>query len=377
MHYFLYADKDATITNQPNLQLKNMGLDEVLEVEKTLQPKSCAGGFGAVSSRTLIQFNFTDISESIAAGKIIDPKFTLNLKCVSANEVSVGYSLYAYPMSSSWTMGTGYKFDGRTYSDGVSWKYSDGGTHKWWPSSSLIDCTGGGVWLTDIGVSQSGSINVHQTGSLISCETFNYSTADVAMSVDNIVHAWITGSIPNNGFILINGGEGDYLDHGKLRFFSKETNTIYQPYIDVAWDDCTFATGSLDGTGSLEPTKINSAIVSLPKLQNEYVSGDTVRIDVCSRQKYPQKTFTNKLSDYLEPSYLPYNTFYSVKDAESEMVIISKDAFTRLSCDGSGNYFMLDTAGLPQERYYTIEIHSEQSGSVKTFTSPLKFKISR
>lgn len=377
MHYFLYSSKDAFITNQPSLMLKNTGLDEVLEIEKTIQPKSCAGANGSVVSRTLLQFDFTDISASIAAGKITNPNFTLNIKCVESLEVSLNYTLYTYPMAVSWSMGSGYKFDGRTDSDGVSWKYVDGGTTKWWSSSSLIDCSGGGVWLSDVGLQCSESIGLTPSGSLLAQQKFNYTTSDVQIPVNNIVYEWLSGSIQNNGFLLIHGGESDFSNYGKLRFYSKETNTIYQPYIDVSWDDSVFETGSLGGTGSLEPLNINGAIVSLPKLQKVYTSGDTVRIDVFGRQKYPQKTFTNKLSDYLEPMYLPRDSFYSIKDAESEMTVIPKDNFTRLSCDGNGNYFMLDMSGLPQERYYTIEICSEQSGSVLTFASPLTFKISR
>lgn len=377
MHYFLYPDKDAFITNQPNLMLKNTGLDEVLEIEKTIQPKSCTGVSGSVVSRALIQFDLSSISASIAAGELADSTFTLNLKCVSAHEIPMVYTIYAFPVSASWVMGTGYKFDGQTGADGVSWKYVDGGTTKWWSSSSLLDCSGGGVWLTDVGSSQSESINVNSTGSLISSKSYNYETSDIRMSVDNIVHAWLSGSIANNGFILIHGGEAGSSDCGKLRFFSKDTNTIYQPYIDVSWDDSVFVTGSLEGSGSLDALNINDAIVSLPKLQKTYKSADVVRIDVFGRKKYPQKTFTNKLSDYLEPSYLPYDSFYSIRDAESELSIIPMDNYTRLSCDGNGNYFMLDTSGLPQERYYRVEIHSEYSGSIVTFSPQLTFKISR
>ena len=376
MHYFLYPSKDAFITNQPNLMLKNTGLDEVVEVEKTIQPKSCVGADGPVISRTLIQFDVTDISASIASGTIPTPEFTLNLRCSQADEIPLGYGVVVYPMATAWVMGTGYKFDGRIEADGASWKFSDGNSTKWWISSSLMDCSGGGVWYTDIGVKSSGS-NWTSTGSLMSRQQFNYQSSDVRVDVTNIITAWMSGSVPNNGFILLHSGEADSYDYGKLRFFSKETNTIYQPYLDVAWDNVVFNTGSLSGTGSLNPLNTRDAVVSLSKLQQTYKSNDIVRVDVFGRKKYPQKTFTNRLSDYIEPQYLPYDSFYAIRDAETEMVIVPFDKYTRLSCDSNGNYFMLDTAGLPQERYYRIEIRSEQSGSINTFVSPLVFKISR
>jgi len=376
MHYFLYPSKDAFITNQPNLMLKNTGLDEVVEVEKTIQPKSCSGTSGSVVSRTLIQFDISDISASISDGTLPSPTFALNLRCSQADEVPLGYGIVAYPVAMPWVMGTGYKFDGRVESDGVNWKFSDGFTTKWWPTSSLLDCSGGGVWFSDSGSMQSGS-NWVPTGSLMAQQLFNYQSSDLRIDVTDIVSAWMSGSIPNNGLILLHSGETGTCDYGKLRFFSKETNTIYQPYLDVAWDNSVFDTESLSGTGSLDPLNTQDAVVSLSRLQRTYQSGEIVRVDVFGRKRYPQKTFTNRLSDYVEPQYLPYESFYSIRDAETEMVIVPYDKYTRLSCDSRGNYFTLDTAGLPQERYYRIEIRSAQSGSINTFTSPLIFKISR
>jgi hypothetical protein len=74
---------------------------------------------------------------------------------------------------------------------------------------------------------------------------------------------------------------------------------------------------------------------------------------------------------------LPLNSYFSIKDAESTETVMAFDAYTQLSCDGNGNYFMLDTTGLAQERYYTVDIRSEISGSINTFSSPITFKISR
>lgn len=376
MHYFLYSTDDTFITNQPNLSLKNSGLDEVLEVEKTIQPTSCVGGLGPVLSRTLIRFDLTAVAAAIAAGEVISPKFFLNLKCTEAIEVPLQYTIAAYPINVAWVAGTGYKFDGRVDSDGASWKFSDGNVTKWWPTSSLLDCSGGGTWLSDVGVVHSGSA-FGSTGALVSTQSFKYQTADVRMDITNIASAWLTGSIQNNGLILMHGGDADQIHYGKLRFFSKESNTIYQPYVDVAWDDSTFSTASIDGSGSLGELSIRDAVVSLPRLRREYRSADVVRIDVAGRDRYPQKTFTNRLSDYMEPSYLPRESYYSVLDAESNAVVIPVDSFTKLSCDANGNFFNLDMSGLPQERYYQISIRCEQSGSISNFVSSLTFKVTR
>ena len=193
MHYFLYPTKDTTITNFPAYMYKNMGLDELLEVEKRVSGLSCSsvttfpvlvsytsssiellngpksGSFdsssidprqvsssyllvsgpttmGAVLSRALIHFDLSTVSQSIVSGHITNPKFYLNLKICESQEIPLRYSLAAYPVSQSWAMGTGYKYDGSAHSDGANWKfYSADQLQKWWNTGSLTDCSGGGV----------------------------------------------------------------------------------------------------------------------------------------------------------------------------------------------------------------------------------------
>ena len=56
MHYFLYPTKDTYISNDPQLMFKNVGLDEILAVEKRIIKKSVTGSPGAAISRTLMHF---------------------------------------------------------------------------------------------------------------------------------------------------------------------------------------------------------------------------------------------------------------------------------------------------------------------------------
>jgi hypothetical protein len=447
MHYFLYPTKDTFITNYPPYMYKNMGLDELIEVEKRVSGYSCSstttipvvvyytssslelldGPFsssfdsgsvdprpvssaimdvsgpttmGAVLSRALLHFDLTTISQSISSGQISDPQFYLNLKVCESQEVPVRYSLAAYPVSQSWAMGTGYKYDGYSISDGANWKFNTADQlQKWWDTGSLLDCTGGGVWWINSGSKASGSgyaeyANISKYNEFPNCEYcdyevpssaslsgsfptyacyqyFNYQTSDVRMNVTPIVNAWINGEIVNEGFIIMHSDESSSVDYGTLKFFSKETNTIYSPYLDVCWHDAIINTSGSDAI------ILRDAVVNMKNMAQEYKFGSIVRMDVSARKRYPIKTFTNKVSDYLSPYYLPSSSFYQIKDAESEETILPYDDYTRLSYDSYGNYFMLDTSGLPSERYYKVEIRSEQSGSINTFTIPTAFKISR
>lgn len=231
------------------------------------------------------------------------------------------------------------------------------------------------------------SIIAPVTGGFGCSQSFAYQTSDVRMDVTNIVNAWISNTIENNGLILLHSDETSSVDYGSLRFFSKETNTIYSPYIDVVWNDAKldWEQPGFD-TGSAELIQIRDAVVNMKNMSKEYKHGDILRMDVTARKRYPIKTFAsypnpagaiNRFSDYLYPYYLPSASFYCIRDAESDSDIIPYDCYTRLSFDSNGNYFMLDTTGLPQERYMKVQIRTEQSGSITTFDIPTVFKVTR
>ena len=55
MHYFIYADADATLFEGESTQSRNTGLDEILEVRKDMN----AAGTVINVSRALIKFDLT------------------------------------------------------------------------------------------------------------------------------------------------------------------------------------------------------------------------------------------------------------------------------------------------------------------------------
>lgn len=303
-------------------------------------------------SRTLMQFDISSISKSIADGSIKTGSFRcyLTLRNSKANELPLEYDILAYPLSQSWKVGDGkYQDGGSDY--GVSWKYTDGNGGTLWNST-------GGDLISTISSSQS----------------FNKSNSDIKMNITNIVNEWITGSIQNNGLILITSLESSsLLNQNNLKFFSTETNTIYSPYLDVYWDDSVYVTGSLESS-------IFPYTIVLQNVKNEYKFGSLPRINVYSRPQNQLKNFKKglQLSQYITSSYLPSTSYYMIKDNESEEVFIDFDEGTKLSCDGNINYFKLDTTGLPQERYFRILIKTiENDGQINIFDNKNIFKIVR
>ena len=341
MYHFVTASKDATIYLQQPKQ--NTGFDEILEVSKVYY-----GNLKDVS-RSLIQFNTTELSSSIASGDVTMSSAELIIHECESLEIPTNYSIYAYAVSQSWDMGIGTRFD-EISTEGVTWNKRNTNS-SWLPGSASLDSSGsyngkGGMWYTGSYATQS----------------FNYESSDINMNVITPLTAWISGSLPNNGFILKHDSslENNTTDYGQLKFFSKETNTIYQPKLRIGWDDSSFSTGSLT---ELTADDIH---VTFKRLKSIYKRGSKPTIRVFGREKYPLKTYTNTFS-YQDVKYLPSTTHYQIRDVVTDEIIVPFSNFTKVSCDSSGNYFKLNLTNWEYNRDYYIEIKVNRSGVIEYF----------
>jgi len=343
MYYFVTSSKDTTIYLQQPTQ--NTGFDEILEVSKTYY------GNLKDNARTLIKFDTNAISESIASGEITMSSAELILKECESSEIPTDYTIYAYPVSQSWDMGIGTRFDNIS-TDGCSWEKR---------TTSL-------TWLgTDFASGTTGSFNgkggTWYTGSAAS-QSFSYESTDIEMDVLTPLNSWISSSIPNEGWIIKHDSslENDTEDYGQLKFFSKETNTIYQPKLRIGWDDSSFSTGSLS---ALTADDIH---ITFKRLKVRYKRGSKPTIRVFGREKYPLKNYTNQYA-YTDVYYLPSTTYYQIKDAvTNEVVVPFNDNYTKVSCDSNGNYFKLNLSNFEYNRDYYIEIKVNRSGVIEYFT---------
>jgi hypothetical protein len=558
-------------------------INGVVSGSSTLSQSRFVTEYKKYVDRSIIKFNIDAIAESVNNNEIPMPKFVLHLKTARAENLPIDYTIYAMAVSQSWEMGNGYYWDGGSVR-GVSWNYRDFLYGKPWSSLEdtgpfeavdFIDfperatasfARGGGTWWT----------------SSIASQAFSYEASDIAMDVTSIVEKWISGSIPNEGFILVTSDE--LVSSGsemRLHFFSKDTNTIYTPYLDAGWSDFTQVTGSeytssvtittvsaglvgtvhngtitgttphgsitgvtniiytsidnvagavnllglngtisqsaiygnvtgsisqsadtlrtssilmvdlLDGyfsgsvvTASLDGVTISSgqlsgswnqsqlegntlsasypfstfptvfaimdgsfiagtvmgtystsnptssgtfdgvitdglqvgSQVTLPfsgsvltasysytssviissqslapvefnrpfvtviqNLPSVVKSNNIIRVNVFAREEFPLKNFNRKtqFTQFLTSQYLPTASYYAIKDNETEEIVLDFDNYTQISCDEQGNYFLLDTSGLPQERYFKVLVKTEQSGSIYTFDRNDIFKIVR
>jgi len=356
MHKFYTSSYDASIYLQQPEQ--NAGRDEILEVGKLY--------YGTTKDiyRTLIKFDVQSISASISNGEISNGwKAYLNLKAAGSEEIPLNYTIYANAISQSWSMGTGTKFDNIT-SDGVSWKYRDG-------INSWQDNTIGGTAYYVAGTT--GSANAEggnwYTGSEAS-QSFNYQSDDVRMDVSGLLTQWISGSLPNNGLIIHHSlnSEDDAFDYGVLKFFSKETNTIYEPKLEIVWNDSQFE------TGSLSEIPYEKFKVSLSNLKAKYQKDSKAKIRVKGRELYPLRTFSGTF-DYDNVNHLPVTSYYQLEDYTTNEIIYPFGEYTKISCDEHGSYFIMDLNTLPAHRVYKLKIKIIQDSIAYIIDDKTTFEI--
>ena len=340
MYYFLTASKDSTIYLQQSNQ--NTGLDEILEISKIY--------YGNVkdTSRVLLQFDMQPLSSSVSNGSVVLDEVTLVIKETESEELSLSYDIFAHPLSQSWEMGIGTRFD-EISTGGVTWNFREGDGRVSWLADGVFatGSTGnfdgkGGVWYTYPSASQS----------------FIYQSADIQMDVKEMVEYWISGTLPNNGMILKypTEYETNTNDYGIVKLFGKETHTIYQPKIRIGWDNQLFTTGSLT---ELTSTDI---VIGIKGLKNEYKVNKKTKLNVFARELYPIKTFSSEFR-YTTIKFLPLTSYYQIRDLYSNDVIIPFSEYSKISCDSTGNYIDIDFTNWESNRDYKIEFKVVRDGN--------------
>ena len=333
MHYFIFAQKDSYITEDspshiilyPDSTDRNYGADEILELKKEFVNSYSTASYNV--SRMLTQFDYTDVSASIVDGTITSPKFYLRYYEVEGqSQLDKTYSLSSNPISQSWEEGVGKHFDNPKTKKGVTWIDYDSGSA--WTLS-------GGDWISGSGYEASQSF-VNQSG-------------DIEMDVTDIVNNHL-GSLPNYGFIT--KFSGSYEDDGtphNLKFFSKNTHTIYAPKLEVRWNDCSVSTtlNSLTMNGEVENH------IFIKGLQPKYRESEKVRFRIGCRKKYVQKTFTE--SPLSSSFYIPSGSgLYSIIDVSTNTSKVPFSAYTSMSCDSTGMYFDQWLSTFEPGRYYKV-----------------------
>ena len=377
MHYFTFASQDTFISSGSNRITgvtetnQNFGQDQILEVKKEFFNNSFD-----YPTRALVQFDLSTISESVADGSITSPSYFLRLFEAEGNqEQTLEYTLLAQPLSQSWDEGVGKSGDNPKTTNGCSWENR---INK--PNIAALKWSG----------SKDGSTFAHALGASThsvssSTQTFSNQSPDVEMNISDMTTMWLSssadGGFENYGLLLRFSGseETNATTFGQLKFFSKQTHTIFSPKLEVRWDDHVMATGST--TGSLSPLNVSGTednFLYIKRLKEEYKETDKVKFRVGARKRYIQKTFSTSVQEASQ-SFVPEACgSYAIRDVATGENIIPFSDFTKLSCDVSGSFFTQWLNTFEPNRVYKIMLKLKtDDGNQQIFDEDFEFKVKR
>ncbi len=355
MIYSFFPDADTTLYEgtpglpDVNMRYTNTGLDEILEVRKIVSSSNTSATY---ISRALVKF---DIDFKKVAGGAnwsdVTPKAYLNLYTTEISQVDSNLAPICHPVSESWDEGLGRENNLPQTLTGASWinKRGDGATGTAWSTGSVglaDDETpgavhgGGGTWHNGIS----------------STDELTTSTKDLRFDATTAVAAWSESVYHNFGFVVkMKDVDESTAESYSLKFFSRQTHTIYPPRLEVCWNDKVYNTGSLT---ELNMGDTEAVFFYLKNNKGAYKRGSKIRFWSAGREKYPVKT-NGTTSAELAIRHVPEDkACYSVIDAKTNETVIPYDStYTALSCDATkGNYFEIYSDSLFEERLYKLQI---------------------
>ena len=381
-YYFLFPEKDATLYSHPNRSYMNSGLDEIIEVVKE------KGDTNQIlyPSRILIKFKSLEI-ESTIEDIIGKDNFScsLQLSVTENKNLPSTTNIECYALAESWNEGSGRYSNNPTSSNGCSWLYRDNDTLKTpWKTNEFIDGTTGSI-LNTIGIEEGGgswfSGSVSDGFSAEQSYT-NVDSLDTDLDVTSLVHKFSASLFDDFGFPdgLVNHGfivkQPDLIEEntsgsgGDIMYFSTDTHTIFPPKLVFKWDDSTHLYNSIaKQSGELS--------VNLYQNKKEYNQNDVATFRIHVRDKYPDRSFTTT-SNYLNRGYFTSQSYYSVRDANTEEIVIPFDDHnTKISADSTGMFFKLYMKGLQPERYYRLLFKHINEEGTTIYDDNYHFKVIR
>jgi len=369
--YRIFPEKDTTIFTEQITG--NAGKDEIIEV----------GGYTGVTdgtgqaARILMKFSDSEIDD-VVNNEIGNTNFSSSLKLylADANELPVDYVLYAYPIytggTGEWDNGTGKVGDLPVNTSGVSWLNKNAGQANAWSTSGFTALTtasfvtgkeGGGNWYT---ASNGESMEFSQTHTISS-------THDVDINVTAAIKQIYNDELINRGFIVKLQDEYEFYTTAsiRLKYFGKDTNTIYPPFLEFKWDDRVYDQGTL----SVLDTDIST--IDIKNNRGKYADVGKQRFRITAKPKYPVRTFSTT-STYLTNYVLPSASYWGLRDENTEEMVVDFDTdFTKISCDPNGAFFDVYMDGLQPERYYRILVKTTLDNSTVVIDNQNIFKVVR
>jgi hypothetical protein len=181
---------------------------------------------------------------------------------------------------------------------------------------------------------------------------------------------------PQNG-ILLRRADEDLEQLSELKFFSKQTRTIYVPHILLGVDNYQFDTSEAD------PVEVDNFTAYVANLQNRYEQGQ-YRFEVSVEEKYEQRQFlgirpTARTDSIGSQPFLPQRSLrYEVRDRRTGLEFFPFDErYTSVSYSGGRHFFDLDTSQLLPKRDYELRLKyvDPETGNEEIFDNEQTFRV--
>ena len=358
----IFPTQDTTIYN--TTASMNTGIDEILELTKVI-----SGSTGALKrSRALLQFDFSEISSSLAARGITTSsdagnlRYFLKMYIAQEKDVPNDYSISIHPLRSSWVGGLGRSTNVPVTEEGCSWTYRDG-------------VTAGTTWADAGGYFITGAEPLPVAKSIFS-QSYTNIEGDIEVDITSFVHRTLNGTFENNGLIVKRSGsqETDSSEYGTLQYFSRETNTIFPPRIEARFNSTTDTTRV---TGSMATASADDLLTVTALTFPEYKRDTETRIELDIQPKFPVRSQGLQASATTRYS-LPTGSTYAICDqATGEKIIPHTTTGSLIACNNK-HFIDVDMSSLFPERYYTIQIKVPDllfNGSEQYFDTDTYFKV--
>jgi len=363
MYKILYPEKDATIYER--FPERNTGIDQILEITKFAEGEyrdnvnyDISSWEKNYNSRILIKFNLDSVFEYFDNNpdSVDNVKAYLHLHTAHVESLNDNYTLVSHPLNTDWKNGNGNLHDLPEIKNGVSWKTFDGETN--WDltsgSSFYTSVTGGGTW-NDVSGSQE----------------FAVAAPDVKMDVSDIIKGWINNDYDNHGIIIKheNQSESNADIYGKLKFFGRETHTIYIPKLVIYWESPNDVTSEND-------IIINSNfIVNVENLKSIYRPNEKTRLRFSVRKQFPDRTY-NRIRQELNRYRLDGTLYFSITDAVTGLEMLPYNLVgTKVSIDQIGYFIDLDLSNFLPIRHYTINLKYISGNTEEYYNREFNFRV--
>ena len=329
MIYSIFPNLTATAYSRyPKM---NTSRDEILELNKTISSSEVSGIY---NTKILLDFNLAEHSASNNALGIVPSKYDIALYVANTNTPDNSFTYNISSVSNGWSTGLGRSTHLPKTETGVCWN-NPGGGNSW---TGIKPDTGSGT-ITQV-------LNSGLIKDLKATVTATVKEIEVSAETDK--------------GILISRTDAEEIDNNKygyVNFFSKETSTVYKPRLFVSYGDSSFVTGSLT---ALDLTKDH--YIYQANNPGTYKINSTPKFRFTGREKYPAATYT--ASTPLLVEYLPTSSYYSLVDVRTGETVVPFDtAYTKISCDATGNFANLRLSGMYPDRLYQFHIRVDHNGT--------------